>query len=119
MMYLISRATFYLGLDTAISHLAASAGIPMVVLYGPTIAERWSPWNNSGPVAQQCPLPRGRQKTGRIIVLQKEWSCIPCGLAGCNDNWQESPCLQEIEPPEVLAAVDLLLAPLKEGMANG
>lgn len=119
MMCLISGAMIYIGLDTAISHLAAAAGIPMVVLYGPTIAERWSPWNNSGPVAQQCPLPRGRQKTGRIILLQKEWACIPCGFAGCNGNWQESPCLQEIEPSEVLDAVDLLLEPHEAGMANG
>jgi heptosyltransferase-3 len=119
MMCLMSRATFYLGLDTAISHLAAAAGIPMVVLYGPTIAERWSPWNNNGPVAQQCPLSRGSQRNGRIILLQKEWSCIPCGFAGCDDNWQESPCLQDIDPSEVLAAVDGLLKPLTPGLANG
>src|SRR3989339_617406 len=56
---LLVRASLYVGLDTAVSHLAATTGVPMVVLFGPTIAERWSPWNNEGPVEQQCPLHHG------------------------------------------------------------
>ncbi len=55
MTYLLSRASLYVGLDTAVSHLAATTGVPMVVLFGPTIAERWSPWNNEGPVGAAVP----------------------------------------------------------------
>ncbi|MDD2500540.1 MAG: glycosyltransferase family 9 protein [Geobacter sp.] len=109
MTCLLAGSSLYIGLDTAISHLAASTGIPMVALYGPTIADWWSPWNNNGPVAQQCPLPRGKQRTGSIIVLQKDLPCIPCGQAGCNGNGVEPPCLLGIEPDEVLAATDELL----------
>jgi len=109
MTCLLARSSFYLGLDTAISHLAATTGVPMVALYGPTQAERWSPWNNDGPVAQQCPALRGRQRSGYMVMLQKEWECVPCGRAGCGDRGGESPCLAAIEVEEVLDAVHSLL----------
>jgi len=109
---LLSRAALYVGLDTAVSHLAATTGVPMVVLFGPTIAERWSPWNNDGPVAQQCPLPRGTQRTGRMILIQKEWEYVPCGKAGCDGKGGESRCITEIRIEEVLDAVrELMGAP--------
>ncbi len=109
MTCLLSRAALYVGLDTAVSHLAATTGVPMVVLFGPTIAERWSPWNNEGPVEQQCPLPRGTQRAGRMILIQKDWDCVPCGKAGCDDEGGESRCLTEIQVPEVLDAVRELM----------
>jgi len=109
MTCLLSRATLYVGLDTAVSHLAATTGIPMVVLFGPTIAERWSPWNNEGPVEQQCPLPRGLQRTGRTVLIQKDWDCVPCGKAGCDGKGGESRCIMEIQVPEVLDAVRELM----------
>ena len=109
MTCLLSRATLYVGLDTAVSHLAATTGIPMVVLFGPTIAERWSPWNNGGPVEQQCPLPRGLQRTGRTVLIQKDWDCVPCGKAGCDGKGGESRCIMEIQVPEVLDAVRELM----------
>jgi len=105
MSCLLSRSSLYLGLDTAITHLAAAAGVPLVALYGPTIGERWSPWNNDGPLVQQCPLPRGVQRNGHIVLLQKEYPCIPCGKAGCDDAGGESPCMLGIEVDEVMDAV--------------
>jgi heptosyltransferase-3 len=109
MTCLLSRASLYVGLDTAVSHLAATTGIPMIVLFGPTIAERWSPWNNDGPVAQQCPRPRGIQRTGNFLLVQKDWECVPCGTAGCDDRGGESRCMAEIEVAEVTGAVEALL----------
>jgi heptosyltransferase-3 len=109
MTCLLSRASLYVGLDTAVSHLAATTGIPMVVLFGPTIAERWSPWNNGGNVEQQCSLPRGTQRAGRMILIQKDRDCVPCGKAGCDGAGGESRCLTEIQVPEVLDAVRELM----------
>jgi heptosyltransferase-3 len=109
MTCLLARSKLYVGLDTAISHLAATTGIPMVALYGPTITNWWSPWNNDGPLAQQCPLPRGKQRTGSIVVIQKDMPCVPCGQAGCKGNGVEPPCMLAIEVPEVLDAVDELM----------
>lgn len=109
MTCLLSGSALYVGLDTAISHLAATTGIPMVALYGSTITAWWSPWNNNGPIAQQCPLPRGKQRTGSIVVIQKDMPCVPCGLAGCDGNGIEPPCMVEITAAEVLDAVAELI----------
>ncbi len=119
MACLLSRSSLYLGLDTAVSHVAATTGVPMVVLYGPTIAERWSPWNNDGAVTQQCPLPRGLQRTGRTVLVQKDWECVPCGMAGCDDRGGESRCMSEITVAEVLAAVEAVLGPAPRGSGSG
>lgn len=119
MTCLLSRASLYLGLDTAVSHLAATTGVPMVVLFGPTIAERWSPWNNEGPVEQQCPLPRGTQRAGRMILIQKDWDCVPCGKAGCDGEGGESRCLTEIQVPEVLGAVRELMGGRPDSAVGG
>lgn len=119
MTCLLARCSLYLGLDTAVSHLAATTGVPMVVLYGPTIAERWSPWNNDGPVAQQCPLPRGVQRTGGTVLIQKDWDCVPCGKAGCDDKGGESRCMSGIEVAEVVDAVDSLLRPIPARSLSG
>ena len=109
MTCLLSRSALYVGLDTAVSHLAATTGIPMVALYGPTHTDWWSPWNNDGPVTQQCPLPRGKQRTGSIIVIQRDMPCVPCGQSGCDGNGIEPPCMLEIEVSEVLDAVAELM----------
>jgi len=110
MTCLISRATFYLGLDTAVTHLAASTGIPMVALYGPTFTSRWFPWHNGGDPGQVCQETNGILHHGNIVVLQKDLECVPCGKAGCDDSGEfESPCLSEISIDEVLVATVILL----------
>lgn len=113
---LLGRASFYIGLDTAISHLAASTGVPMVALYGPTFTSRWFPWYNNGPASQVCPVARGILRQGNIVVLQKDWACVPCGKAGCDDSGSfPSPCLQDFSVEEVLSAIATCL---KETSAN-
>jgi len=110
MTFLLKHAKCYLGLDTAISHLAASVGVPMVALYGPTFISRWFPWYNPGSPDQVSPTQRGRLQRGNIVVVQNDRECVPCGKAGCDDSGQAaSPCLQEITENEVLAAVAICL----------
>ena len=110
MTCLLSQASFYLGLDTAVTHLAASTGIPMVALYGPTFTSRWFPWHNEGDPGQVCPEARGMLHRGNIVVLQTDQECVPCGKAGCDDSGEsESPCLAAIGIDEVMAAAGLLL----------
>lgn len=115
MTCLLSRASLYLGLDTAVSHLAASVGAPMVALYGPTFTERWFPWDNGAQLEQGWHTP-DRPGGGNCLVVQKEMPCVPCGLAGCDDSGlKESPCLAAITVDEVLAAVRSLEPRLKAG----
>jgi len=110
MTCLLSRAAFYLGLDTAVTHLAASTGVPMVALYGPTFTSRWFPWHNDGDPGQSCPETRGILRRGNIVVLQKDLDCMPCGKAGCDDSGEsESPCLAEIGLDDVIGATELVL----------
>lgn len=116
MTCLLKRAGFYLGLDTAISHLAASTEIPMVALYGPTFTSRWFPWYNPGALDQECPSARGILQQGNIVVVQKNRECVPCGKAGCDDSGQSiSPCMKDITVDEVLSAVDICLADTTSG----
>jgi heptosyltransferase III len=109
MAALLSGAQLYLGLDTAITHIAATQGIPVVALYGPSPNVYWFPWSNDRPIAEQEYLPRGTQRVGRIIVVQKSWDCVPCHGNSCRYNEAESGCLHESTPDEVLDAVTSLL----------
>jgi len=106
---LLKDAKLYVGLDTAITHLAATHGIPMVVLFGATPNVFWFPWNNDLPAEQQELIPNGTQRLGNTIVIQKDWECVPCGKKGCRNDGGESRCLSETTPEEVLAAVEELL----------
>jgi heptosyltransferase-2 len=42
---LLARCRLYLGHDTGISHLAAAAGAPSLLLFGPTDPAIWAPAN--------------------------------------------------------------------------
>jgi len=111
MSCLLEQADFYLGLDTAVTHIAASHAprLPMAAIFGPTLIHRWHPWNNERS-APQITGQRGLQKNGRIVTIQADCDCVPCGLAGCDDQGGPSRCLQQLPVTEVLRGVDLALA---------
>jgi heptosyltransferase-3 len=101
---LIADSALYIGLDTAISHLAASTSVPMIALYGPTLTRRWFPWNNEGPIDQFAGCERNRLRNGQIILLQE--SCINenCIRPDCQNQ-----CLPRIRPEQVFAEAKQLL----------
>lgn len=109
MACLLASAKLYVGLDTAVTHLAAAQNVPMVVLFGPSPSVYWFPWSNERPIAEQARIPRGTHRVGNTIVIQRDWECVPCHKQGCNDNQKESPCLLDIAPAEVIAAAESLL----------
>ena len=111
MACLLHESALFIGLDTAITHLAASTNTPLVTLFGPTLVHCWSPWDNNGPIKEQCPLKNGTQRSGNAIVIQSERDCVPCAQEGCNNDHKPPPCLAEITPEQVLAAVAELLGP--------
>lgn len=104
MACLISGAALYVGLDTAVTHIAASTGVPMVALYGPTPAYRWFPWNNSAPAGQLQGIPRGRLRNGSIVVLQESCAHPDCIRPRCQD-----PCMMRIGMEEVCREAAALL----------
>ena len=87
---LIGRARLMVGMDSAPMHMAAAMGTPTVAFFGPSGEIEWGPW--------QVPH----------RVLTSSHACRPCGRDGCGGG-KRSECLEEIELPQVLAAVVSLL----------
>jgi len=107
---LLSRASIFVGPDTALTHMAAALGIPTVALYGPTNPVKWGPWPaNQGP--DRNPWRRyGSQRKGNVALVQGPGACVPCHLEGC-DRYIESfsDCLMELPAARVIAALSDLL----------
>lgn len=88
----------FFGVDSAPMHIAAAVGTPVIALFGPSGAFNWGPWDN-GISNESNPYPErnGIQTFGMHTVIQKDWTCIPCGIDGCEGS-KISKCLYEISP---------------------
>ena len=84
--------------NTGPAHLAAAVGTPVVSLYAPTVpAVRWRPWR----------VPH--------VLLHRAVPCAGCRARACPVPGH--PCLDDVAPGEVLAAVERLAARVPEGVA--
>ena len=112
MTCLIEQAALYLGLDTAISHIAASTGVPMVALYGPTEMWRWHPWDNESSVAEHATagVTRGSYRSGSIVALQAACEHYPCIRPHCYRDGLENPCMLALSTQDVLQEIGTLLS---------
>ncbi len=106
----VSQARLYVGPDTAVTHLAAALGAPVVALFGPTDPLKWGPWP-AGFAGGNNPWRRyGSQRAGKIALLQGGGMCVPCLLEGCDRRTDSfSDCLQQLPASRVIAAADALL----------
>lgn len=109
--YLLSRASLYVGTDTAVSHMAAAVGTPTVVLFGPSNPVKWGPWPKDFPATAASPWTRrGSQRQGNVHLLQGEGDCVPCLGEGCDRHVDSlSDCLQTLSPDRVIQAAATLL----------
>jgi ADP-heptose:LPS heptosyltransferase len=81
---ILKRASLFVGLDSAPSHIAALAGTPTVTLYsGTNRIEEWAPQGKN------------------VTVIQKDVSCKDCEKETCDDNL----CMQLISVSDVLSAI--------------
>jgi len=103
----MAGACLYVGVDSAPSHLAAAMNVPSLVLFGPTGAYNWGPWTDEAG-ENPYPLEKGIQRAGRHTVLQQDWSCVPCGRAGCEGS-QVSDCLIQTTPDQILSEASRML----------
>jgi len=55
---LLARMDLCVGVDTGLVHLAASHGVPVAVLFGPTDPNQWSPWTARAVVVRSPRLNR-------------------------------------------------------------
>jgi len=68
---LLTRMNLCMGIDSGLPHIAASHGVPVVVLFGPTDPQQWHPWKTAGEVVQAGRgLPQGSQSMLAIGVEQ-------------------------------------------------
>ena len=103
---LIARARAYVGPDTALTHIAAALGVPVVTIYGPTDPVKWGPWP-AGFVRDSNPWRRhGSQRVNNVILIQGQATCVPCLKEGCDRRVESySDCLQQLSPQRVIAAM--------------
>ncbi|MFZ2385320.1 MAG: glycosyltransferase family 9 protein [Candidatus Omnitrophota bacterium] len=85
--------------DTGLMHIAASQGIPLIALFGPTDAVK------SLPILQN---------NKKYIIIKKESLCSPCypqaPQVACNGR---VPCMKNITPDEVLISIEELTSRIK------
>jgi heptosyltransferase III len=107
---LLGRARLFVGPDTSVTHLAAATGCPTIALFGPTDPRLWGPvpaggldpmWEASGTI----------QRRKNVWLVQHPLSCLPCQSEGCERNIvSHSRCLDELQPAQVLRAVEAVFA---------
>jgi heptosyltransferase-3 len=108
--YLASRARLYVGLDTALTHMAAAAGVPVVTLFGPSNPVKWGPWPRGYTGTDSPHAMRGSHRVGNVWLLQGEGECVPCFQEGCERHIQSlSACLQQLPAQRVIDAAAQML----------
>ncbi len=106
---LLAGAAVYVGPDTSMTHLAASAGCPTVAIYGPASPHVMGPWPVGG-LSQPWVRAGTIQTRGNVWLVQNPLPCMPCDLLGCERHLESySACLDELSVAQVLAAVDRAL----------
>ena len=90
---LFDRVSLFVGGDSGPLHVAATSGVPVVGLYGPTLAERSAPWRPRD-------IPTASADAGPL-------PCRPCEQRACVPG--DFRCLTRIGPETVLAAAERVL----------
>ena len=81
----LRSAAAYIGNDSGVSHLAAWAGLPSIVIFGPTDPVRWRPRGDS------------------VEIVQPPLDCRPC-FETAAENCAAADCLARITPGDVMEA---------------
>jgi ADP-heptose:LPS heptosyltransferase len=90
----LDRSAVYIGGDSGPLHLAATTGVPIVAIFGPTPTERSAPWRDPVfPVA---------------LIEVEGLPCRPCDQRVCEPG--DFRCLTGIDPARVIAAAERLLS---------
>lgn len=89
---LLSHADLFLTVDTGAAHIAATTGVPMVVVYGCTSPARWHP------------------ASANAVVLTSNEPCCPCHYAADACPYAPKPnCLWHVTPEQAIAECEKFL----------
>jgi lipopolysaccharide heptosyltransferase II len=91
---LMDRAALFIGGDSGPLHVAGTTGVPIVGLYGPTLAARSAPWRPARFVTESIEVP--------------DLACRPCDQRHCEPG--DFRCLGSIAPARVAEAAERALA---------
>ena len=94
---LVDHAALYIGGDSGPLHVAATTGVPIVGLYGPTLPERSAPWRAERLTSESVdagPLP-----------------CRPCDQRVCAPG--DFRCLTWVTPQQVIDAAERAITTLR------
>jgi heptosyltransferase-3 len=107
----IAGARLFVGPDTVTTHMAGAQGVPTVALYGPSNPVKWGPWPQRFTGAPSPWRRVGTQAMGNVQLVQGSGACVPCMAEGCDRHVASfSDCLQQLQLPAVIAAVERALA---------
>jgi heptosyltransferase-2 len=107
---LLSRMDLCLGIDTGLLHVAASHGVPVVALFGPTDPNQWCPWGTEVEVLRSS-------RTVKPLSQRLHEAIFPATIAGL--RWPTGVAdIHDIVVDDVIAAVDRLLAGAGRSLAR-
>lgn len=107
---ILKGATAFVGIDTAITHMAAALDTPTVAIFGPTLTRYWAPWPNGNLNPSPFVENKGVQRKNYITVVQKKWQCIPCNQEECRISKRGViECLEELTVDEVFVELKNLI----------
>ena len=107
---LLSCVRLYLGVDTAVTHMAAACDVPIVALYGPTPTRLWAPWNNFASLNYDFPDDGGSFRNGHISTIQDRPAHERDFAAKPLDMQRPTASMDAISIDEVLAEAEHVLA---------
>jgi heptosyltransferase III len=114
---LLAHARLYVGPDTALTHMAAALGVPVVAIFGPGNPVKWGPWPARYAHAANPWRRHGTQRVNNVTLVQGQLTCVPCLNEGCERHVASfSDCLQQLPARQVIAAISsaLEIRPLAE-----
>ena len=103
---LLAHAHAYVGTDTALTHMAAALGVPVIAIFGPSDPVKWGPWP-AGYARAVNPWRRlGTQRVNNVTLIQGLTACVPCLLEGCDRHvGSYSDCLQQLPATKVISSL--------------
>lgn len=98
---LLARMDLVVGIDTGLLHVAASHGVPVVALFGPTDPNQWCPWGTRVEVLRS-------DRTVKTLACRLHEALFPAGVAGL--RWPTGVArIDDIGVEAVIAAAGRLL----------
>lgn len=103
---LLRACRLYVGLDTALTHLAAAVEAPVVALYGPPIGHHYFPYH-AGLLAECIrTIAPGLEASGSVRVVRGVCDCAASPTRCERAPAVESDCMRAIAPARVVALVE-------------